>query len=131
MGVYVGMLLFCYSERTPQVPEAQVIVSPTARAVDVLLHLGLGYSSYTAHGISTDVYAVTANQFYGRTNLVLDATNHWFYFIPTHTQEPSQVDVVATLVNQDTLLVRANQVIYLGGLAMWESWHCLFHRVRE
>jgi hypothetical protein len=111
-----GRITFCYTEHTFLVPEAEVRINPSARVVDWLIHFGLGYSSYKAHGIETVIYNVTSRQIYGRSTLEIDLTDHWLFLIPSHTAEPSQVDVVATLTGQNTMLVQANQVIYLKGL---------------
>ena len=78
------------------------------------MHLGLGYASFEAHGNKTEIYNVTRDQIYGRCNLELAVTDHWFYVIPSHAAEPSQVDIVGTLVAPDRLLLQANQVIFLG-----------------
>ncbi len=126
-----GEITFCYTENTFLVPEAEVRINPSARVLDWLVHFGLGYSTFKAHGIDTDIYRVTARQIYGRSNLVIDLTDHWLYLIPSHTQEPSQVDVVATLVGPNTMLVQANQVIFLENLKMWGTWHGFFHRTNK
>ncbi len=112
-------------------PEAEITVNFSGRVVDLLIHFGLGYTSFEAHGVKTDIYKVTRDQIYGRCALVLVATDHWFYFIPSHSTEPSQADIVGTLVTPDTLLLQANQVISLGSLKMWGTWHAFFHRVNE
>jgi len=124
-----GSVTFCYSEHEVTVPAAQVRISAGGHALDVLGHLGLGFSTFAAHGISTDVYAVTPTRMRARTKLVVVLTDHLLYLIPVHTGEPSEVDWTARITGPDTLLLEAEQIIVTSGLRMWGGWHATFHRV--
>jgi hypothetical protein len=124
-----GKIIFCYDEHTLRIPEAQVRIHLAARAVDWLMHLGLGYSTFAAHGISTDIYGITPTAIHGRTTLALTQTEHWLYFIPSRTEQPSQVDWVATLTGPDTAVMQADQVIINNGFKMWGTWHGTFRRM--
>jgi hypothetical protein len=124
-----GKIVFCYYENRIDIPEADVIINPKGRVLDVLLHLGLGFSTYKAHGVSTDIFSVTQSSIHARTQLDIVMTEHWLYVIPSHTDEPSQVDEFFTLKSPDTALIQAQQVIFLNGLKMWGTWHGDFHRL--
>jgi hypothetical protein len=98
--------------------------------LDWVLHLGLGFSSFKAHGTSTDIYAVDATRIHARTQLVVLLTDHWLVFSNYH-DEPSQVDWYATPLAPNTLLLQASQIITLDGLNMWGTGHGTFHRLAE
>jgi len=125
-----GKITFCYHDHTIEVPEANIKVTAGGRALDLLMHLGLGFSTFLAHGVSTDVFAVTSTQIHARTTLAVVQTEHWLYVIPAHTEQQSQVDWIATLVGPDLVLLNAQQVISNSGLRLWGTWHGLFHRIR-
>jgi hypothetical protein len=124
-----GKIVLCYYQNRIEVPEADVIINAKGRVLDLLLHLGLGFSTYKAHGVNTDIFSMTQTSIHARTRLDIVMTQHWLYVIPTHTDEPSQVDEIFTLKTPDTALVQAQQVIYLAGLKMWGTWHGDFHRL--
>jgi hypothetical protein len=77
-----GKIVFCYSARSITVPEAEVRITPVGHVADWIEHLCLGYRSFKAHGISTDIYSITPTRIHGRTQLSVTATDHWLYFIP-------------------------------------------------
>ncbi|HKV53691.1 MAG TPA: hypothetical protein VJN94_03525 [Candidatus Binataceae bacterium] len=126
-----GKIIFCYTHSGIEVPEADVAISAKGRALDLVYHLGLGFSTFKAHGIRTDILAVTQTTIRARMELDIVQTDHWLYLIPSHADQPSQVDEVFTLESDDTALVRAEQVIFLNGLKMWGTWHGVFHRLEE
>lgn len=103
-------------------------MSVGGRALDWLIHLGLGFRTFGAHGINTDIYAITPTKMRGRTNLAIDYTDHWLYVLPSRGEYPSQVDWIATAEGQGTVKVRGEQVITLSGMRMWGEWHADFHR---
>ncbi len=123
-----GNIVFCYFEHYIDVPQAEVRVSSGLRALDVALHLGFGYTSFEAHGIETAIFGITPTQIRARTNLVVRASDHWFGDVRAQEDQPSQVDWLATLVAPDTVLVKANQVVWNQGLRIWGEWHAHFHR---
>jgi hypothetical protein len=63
-----GKITFCYSESEISVPEAEVRISPGAHALDWLLHLGLGFRTFSARGITTEIYAITPTRMRGRSS---------------------------------------------------------------
>ena len=126
-----GRIVFCYDEHTVELPEAQVRIHPGARAIDWLMHFGLGFSTYNAHGLHTDIYAISPVNIHGRTTLALTQTEHWLYVIPSRHEQPSEVDWIVTLIRPDTALIEASQVIYDKDFRMWGTWHGTFHRMAE
>ncbi len=124
-----GKTTFCFDGHSVEVPEAQVRVSAKAHALDILVHLGLGYSTYDAHGVQTDIFSIDPGRIYARTTLVIIDTTHWLYVIPMRTPQPAAAEEIVTLVGTDTLLVRARMIVAFGGLKMWGTWHAYFHRV--
>jgi hypothetical protein len=126
-----GKITFCYSEHEISVPNAEVRISVAAHALDVLAHLGLGFSTFAAHGINTDLYAITPTRMRGRTDLVVVHTDHWLYVLPAHTGQPSEVDWTARQTGPDAVLIEAQQIILNSGLRMWGGWHAVFHRVAD
>ena len=92
-----GKIVLCYYQNRIEVPEADVIINAKGRVLDLLLHLGLGFSTYKAHGVNTDIFSMTQTSIHARTRLDIVMTQHWLYVIPTHTDEPSQVDEIFTL----------------------------------
>ena len=96
-----------------------------------LANLDLGFNTFKAHGVSTDVYQVTLTHIRARTTLQLDITFHLFLLFPIH-QGPqfSQVDWEATSEGSNLLLAKADEVFdYNGQLIMAGSWHGYFHRI--
>jgi hypothetical protein len=126
-----GKITFCYSPHQITVPQADIRISVGGRALDWLAHLGLGFSTYTAHGISTSIFAITQTRMRGRTDLVIDHTDHWFYLLPVHDAQGSCVDWIATAQGNDEVHVKAAQVVYAYGTKMWGEWHAVFHRIPE
>jgi hypothetical protein len=126
-----GKITFCYSEHQISVPNAEVRISVAVHALDVLSHLGLGFSTFAAHGISTDLYAITPTRMRARTDLVVVQTDHWLYVIPAHSGWPSEVDWTARLTGPDAVLIEAQQIILNSGLRTWGGWHAVFHRVAD
>lgn len=124
-----GRITFCYSEHNVDVPNAEVRVSAGGRAIDWALHLGLGFRTFRAKGIDTDIFGITSSKIRGRTNLVIEHTDHWFYVLPVRGGDPSQVDWMATLTGPDTLRLKAEQVMLVSGMRMWGEWHADFRRL--
>jgi hypothetical protein len=79
-----GKVVFCYQEHIVEVPEASIYISPLKRAEDIAINLGLGFETYKAHGISTDVYQVSLTHIRARTTLQLDITFHFLLLFPVH-----------------------------------------------
>lgn len=125
-----GKITFCYSDREITVPLAEVRISVGARALDWAMHLALGYRTFVAHGIKTDIYAITPTQMRGRTDLVLINTDHWLYLFSTESKSESQVDWIATDTGAESIKVQAEQVLKTPtGLHLWGGWHAVFHRL--
>ena len=95
--VRLEKIVFCYYQNRIEVPEADVTISAKARVLDWLMHLGLGFSTFKAHGISTNIFSVTPVSIHARTQLDIVMTDHLLYLIPKHTDEPSEVDETFTL----------------------------------
>jgi hypothetical protein len=110
---------------------AQVTRAKARQALDWLAHLGLGFSSYTVHGISISIFAITQTRMRGRTDLVIDHTYYWFYLLPVHDAQGSRVDWIATAQNNDEVHMKAAQVVYAYGTKMLGEWHAVFHRIPE
>src|SRR5580700_12217713 len=53
-----GRIVFCYYHHSIDVPEAKIAIGFKGHALDLLIHLGLGFSTYKAHGVSTSVFAI-------------------------------------------------------------------------
>jgi hypothetical protein len=126
-----GRIVFCYRRHSIEVPEAEVKIGFKGHVIDWLLHLGLGFSTFKAHGVATEVFGATPLEIHARTTLVITQTDHWLYVIPSHTDQPSEVDWLATLTAPDTTLVQGRQVISISGLNMWGSWHGTFRRITD
>jgi hypothetical protein len=126
-----GRIVFCYRHHSIEMPEAQIKIGVKGHVLDVLLHLGLSFSTYKAQGVSTSVFAVTPTQIRARTTLVVIQTEHWLYVIPSRTEQPSEVDWLATLTAPDSTMVQGRQVIVTGGLRIWGAWHGTFHRIQD
>ena len=126
-----GRIVFCYRRHSIEVPEAEVKIGFKGHVVDWLLHRGLGFSTFKARGVTTEVFGVTPLEIHARTNLKITQTEHWLYVIPSDTDQPSEVDWLATLTAPDTTLVQGRQVISISGLNMWGSWHGTFRRVTD
>jgi hypothetical protein len=126
-----GRIVFCYYHHSIDVPEAKIAIGFKGHALDLLIHLGLGFSTYKAHGVSTSVFAITPTQIRARTTLVIVQTEHWLYVIPSHTDQPCEVDWQATLTAPDTTVVQGRQIIFTSGLKMWGAWHGTFHRITD
>ena len=56
-----GRIVFCFDGHAIQVPSVEIDISPKAHILDLVMHLGLGHDTYSAHGVRTDVFSVTAN----------------------------------------------------------------------
>jgi hypothetical protein len=126
-----GRMVFCYSQNYIGVPEFDLRIRPAARAVDLALHLGLGFSTLKAHGIHTDVYSVSASRIHARTKLLLLVTEHWLYLIPRRTEQPGIVDWFATLTAPDSLLLQARELFFADGHRAWGTLHGEFHRIPQ
>ncbi len=126
-----GRIVFCYHHHSIDVPEAKVTIGVKGHVLDLLIHFGLAFSTYNAHGVSTSVFAITPTQIRARTTLVIVQTEHWLYVIPSHTEQPSEVDWQATMTAPDTTVVQGRQVIFTNGLKMWGAWHGTFHRLTD
>ncbi len=126
-----GRIVFCYRHHSIDVPEAEVTIGVKGHVLDWLLHLGLGFSTYKAQGVSTSVFAVTPTEIRARTTLVVTQTEHWLYVIPSRTEQPSEVDWRVTLTAPDVTIVQGRQVIVTSGLKIWGAWHGTFHRITD
>jgi len=126
-------ITFCYHPHSIDVPNAEVYVPPAKRAVEVALTLGLGYTSFKAHGIKTDIYSISPTQMRGRTTLDVDRTFHFLYFIPFEVSpQPSVVDWKGTMTDPETVHLEAYQVLWLSGQAAFGgTWHADFKRLES
>ncbi len=108
-------------------------VSDSSRIVQLVLTAGLGYTSFHAHGIQTDVYFVSPTVMRGRTVLEVQRTFRLAYVIPIPgSPQPTTVDWKATSVDRDTLRVEAYQVVWLSGQPSFgATWHADFKRIAE
>jgi hypothetical protein len=125
-----GEIVFCYRKHAIEVPRAEVYVPPAIRALDLAIHLGLGYSSYRAHGLKTDVYVVTPTAMRGRTVLEVENKFHLLYAIPIgDSSQPARVDWYARLIDRDTVRIDAYQVAWTQGRVEYGAiWHAFFKR---
>jgi hypothetical protein len=126
-----GRIVFCYRRHSIEVPEAEVNIGFKGHVMDWMLHLGLGFSTFKAHGVKTQVFGLTPTEIHARTELVITQTEHWLYVIPSKSDQPSEVDWLVTLTAPDTTTVQGRQVISVSGLNMWGSWHGTFRRITE
>ena len=103
------------------------------RALEVTLTLGLGYSTYVARGIHTDVYAVGPTYLRGRSTLEVDPTFHLLFLIPIEaTPQATEVDWIAGPADRGTIELHAYQVLFINGKMMFAAtWHAEFHRVAD
>lgn len=106
-----GKSVFCYAvDNKIEIPYAEVTINAKGRALDVIGHLGLGYSSFVAHSLNSDVYNIAPTEVRAETDLSITQTDHWLYVIPSKSEQPSQILWVASLISPDTLLIKADQV---------------------
>jgi hypothetical protein len=128
-----GAITFCYHPTYIEVPIAEVVVPAAKRALEVTMTLGLGYASYVAHGIHTDVYSVGETQIRGRSTLEVDPTFHLLFLIPIDvTPQATKVDWIAGPTDRGTIELHAYQVLFINGKLMFAAtWHAEFHRVAD
>lgn len=124
-----GNIFFCYQNHTIELQSAEIKISRRARIRDIARQLGLGYTTFSARGIKTDVYLVTTDTLRSRTYIDLKATEHLFYLIPIHFHEDMVEDEVSRLLDSGRLEVRARFLVSAYGSSMWGTWHSDFQRV--
>jgi hypothetical protein len=125
-----GEITFCFQPHQVDVPNAEVYVPPHMRALEVAMNLGLGYTTFRAHGIKTVIYSMSPGAMHGRTTVDVDPTAHLLFVIPIKgAPQPSQVEWKAILVDRDTVHVNAYQVLWFSGqLVLGGTWHADFTR---
>lgn len=128
-----GEMVVCFRNDTAEVPHAKVYISPAKRALDIVMQLGLSYTTFDAHSIHTDIYSITPTKIHLRFQLTLAGSAHFLFLIPVHVlDEPVIEDVIATPVAPDTALVEAREVLYLQGEPMHSAtWHAYFKRIGD
>lgn len=128
-----GQITFCYHRTSIEVPRAEVVVPAARRALEIVLALGLGYTSFVAHGVHTDVYEVGPTYLRGRTTLEVDPTFHLFYVVPIGaTAQATKVDWIGEPTDRGTILLHAYQALFIdGNLRFAATWHAEFHRIPE
>jgi len=109
----------------------RIYVSPMKRAREIALTLGLAHTSFLAHGIATEIYAVDATTIRARTTLEVDPTVHLFHVIPIEVSpQSSHIDWHATLIDAQTIRIKAYQVLWAQGKPMFSAtWHGYFWRI--
>jgi hypothetical protein len=132
-GVYAigvpGEIYFCYQNHAIELQSAEIMVSRQARIFDIARHLGLGYTTFRARGIKTDVYLVTTDTLRSRSYVDVEATDHLLYLIPIQFHEHMVEDEVSKLTDSNTLEMHARFVLGPSGKSMWGNWHADFQRV--
>ncbi len=126
-----GEIEFCYSKKRIEVPEALVSVTGARRALEIALNLGLAYSTFSAHGLRTDVFGVSPTRIHGETTLTVEHKYHVLHLVPIDgPDERSLVEWSGVIVAPNQLLMRARQVLYWHNAPLFAgAWHCDFHRV--
>ena len=126
-----GKIVFCYHDRSIDVREVEIRVSPVARAYDVTLSMGLSYTTFTARGVETDVFLVTPDTLRTRSLLDVVATAHLFWLIPLHQHQGMVEDEVVKLSGLNRVSVKARFLYTSPAMKMWGTWHADFHRVSD
>jgi len=128
-----GNMVVCFQNNTAEVTHATVYISPAKRALDLVLQLGMSYTTFEAHSIHTDIYSVTPKQMHLRFQLIVAVNAHLFFLFPIHVlDEPVVEDVIATPVRPNMALVQGREVIYLNREPIWSAtWHAYFGRAAE
>ena len=123
-----GEMVVCFRNNTAEVTHAEVYVPPEKRILDVTLQLGLGYSTFEAHSIHTDIYSVTPARMHLRFQLTLAVKEHFFFILPVHMGDERLVEeVIATPIGTREALVESREVIYYEGEPAWSAtWHAYF-----
>jgi hypothetical protein len=125
-----GAITFCYHPTYIEVPIAEVLVPMAKRVLEVTLTLGLGYATYVARGIHTDVYSVAETHLRGRSTLEVDPTFHLLFVVPIEmTPQATKVDWIAAPTDRGTIELHAYQALFINGKLMFAAtWHAEFHR---
>jgi hypothetical protein len=128
-----GEMVVCFRNNTAEVTHAKVYISPAKRALDIVLQLGLSYTTFDAHSIHTDIYSITPTKIHLRFQLTLKGDAHLLFLFPVHVlDEPVVEDVIATPIAPDTALVEAREVLYLQGEPVHSAtWHAYFKRIPD
>jgi hypothetical protein len=126
-----GKIVFCYRDRSIDVREVEIRVSPVARAYDVALSMGLSYTTFTARGVESDVFLVTPDTLRTRSMLDVGATAHLFWLIPFHEHQGMVEDEVVKLTGPNTVSVKARFLYTSPAMKMWGTWHADFRRVSD
>jgi hypothetical protein len=124
-----GRIFFCYHNHTIQFQSAEITISRQARIHDIGHQLGLGYTTFKARGIKTDVLLTRTDALRSRSDIDVEGTEHLFYLIPIHFHERMVEDEVSTLENTNTLRMNARFLLHADGQNMWGTWHADFYRV--
>ena len=128
-----GEIEHCYSRHQIDVPRAEVVITASRRAIDLMSNHGLAYETFTARGIQTDVYGVSPTKLHCRTTLIIEVTVHRLLSASVKgTDQSVVVDWSAELVGKNDIAIRSRQVLYIGGVPQFVGeWRCDLRRMES